>query len=164
VKTFDLPLDAERHRTLRLTAARADTTNRAVLHALIDIISEGDDLACAVVDAVNERTAGRALEGQRGRPKSGDSPTTARSQRVLLIRRDGGECQGCGIEGDNLPLDEVFHVDHKQPVARGGSEALQNKQLLCRKCNLRKGSMSWDEWQDEIKAGRMTQLLLEVVE
>ena len=32
-----------------------------------------------------------------------------------------------------------FHIDHKTPKARGGSESMSNKQLLCSPCNTRKG-------------------------
>ena len=33
-----------------------------------------------------------------------------------------------------------YHVDHVVPIARGGTNDVKNLQLLCPKCNLRKGA------------------------
>lgn len=49
-----------------------------------------------------------------------------------LIDRGGYICRGCGAGSD-------LTVDHIQPLSRGGSDALENLQLLCRSCNSRKG-------------------------
>lgn len=38
------------------------------------------------------------------------------------------------------------HIDHKTPIICGGSNLVQNLQLLCPKCNMAKGSMTMDEW------------------
>ena len=40
-----------------------------------------------------------------------------------------------------------FHVDHKTPVERGGSERLSNKQFLCGPCNSRKGKLTDGEFR-----------------
>lgn len=44
-----------------------------------------------------------------------------------------GKCAACRIS-----ILERFHVDHYQPLVRGGSNYPSNIQLLCPKCNLRK--------------------------
>lgn len=36
-----------------------------------------------------------------------------------------------------------FHIDHKQPISKGGTNWPHNLQLLCPKCNLSKGA-SWN--------------------
>lgn len=56
-----------------------------------------------------------------------------------LISRDGEGCRACGSDG---PL----HIDHRVPVSRGGTNDLENLQLLCSACNLSKGARTHEEW------------------
>jgi RHS repeat-associated protein len=58
------------------------------------------------------------------------------------------KCEGCGTEvkkakksvkGETPPSDEV-HVDHIDPKSKGGSGTPDNGQVLCRDCNLKKGT------------------------
>jgi len=59
--------------------------------------------------------------------------TRERTDLLLgLIDRDGYVCRGCGAGSD-------LTVDHIHPLSRGGSDALENLQLLCGSCNSRKG-------------------------
>ena len=64
------------------------------------------------------------------------------SVRYEVLKRAGKRCELCGVgEGDaayeeRLPL----HVDHITPRSKGGSNELDNLQVLCRACNLRKGN------------------------
>lgn len=58
-----------------------------------------------------------------------------RIHRYFLFKKQKN-CQGCGSFGlPNNPLT----VDHIIPLARGGPDTYENKQVLCRKCNLLKG-------------------------
>lgn len=43
-------------------------------------------------------------------------------------------------------LNQKFHIDHKRPVARGGTSWPRNLQLLCAACNSSKGSKTMREW------------------
>lgn len=52
--------------------------------------------------------------------------------RVAVAARDRGRCVRCGA-GQEL------HYDHVVPFSRGGSNAVQNLQLLCGPCNRAKG-------------------------
>ena len=47
--------------------------------------------------------------------------------------RDRGRCVHCGSSED-------IHYDHDIPFSKGGSHGVENIQLLCAKCNLKKGS------------------------
>lgn len=56
-------------------------------------------------------------------------------------------CEECRVEtvpakkhekGVTPPLNET-HVDHKLPSAKGGPSEVDNAQVLCRDCNLKKG-------------------------
>ena len=44
-----------------------------------------------------------------------------------------------------------MHVDHKTPLAKGGSNTLSNLQMLCSPCNTRKGSMMNAEFRKKFK-------------
>lgn len=57
-----------------------------------------------------------------------------RNQLMLaVIDRDGYKCQHCKI-------DKSLTVDHIFPLSKGGSDELDNLQLLCRSCNSKKSS------------------------
>lgn len=68
--------------------------------------------------------------------RSNGSTTQWRKLREIVIRRDGGTCQLCGLEGN--------HVDHIVPRKLGGDDSLLNLQLLCEQCNLQKGGRFFD--------------------
>jgi 5-methylcytosine-specific restriction endonuclease McrA len=53
-----------------------------------------------------------------------------------------GECAGCGGM-----LNENYHVDHVNPLARNGTNSAENLELLCRLCNQSKGYKTWTEWR-----------------
>lgn len=94
----------------------------------------GDFYASMLIDRLCELT-----NFQPRNPGPSVSVSRTRRDRMLLIERDGGKCNRCGVLGRHLPEGEVLHVDHIVPVARGGGEELENKQLLCPACNTAKG-------------------------
>ncbi len=53
--------------------------------------------------------------------------------KLLVWSRDGGACVRCHATTD-------LHFDHIIPLSRGGGDHAENIQLLCRSCNLKKGS------------------------
>ena len=53
--------------------------------------------------------------------------------RTEVWRRDGGQCARCGRR-ENLQFDHII------PVKKGGATTVNNLQVLCRSCNLAKGT------------------------
>ena len=64
------------------------------------------------------------------RPASREHLSASKRRRILL--RGKGRCMKCGSKKN-------LEIDHVVPLARGGSNRLENLQLLCRDCNRRKG-------------------------
>ncbi|MDE2118263.1 MAG: HNH endonuclease [Betaproteobacteria bacterium] len=54
--------------------------------------------------------------------------------RWIVLKRDNYRCVKCGASPSNNHKVEL-EVDHIIPVAKGGGNALENLQILCRDCN-----------------------------
>ena len=66
-------------------------------------------------------------------------------------------CFYCGISLDLNPLTSLtspngYTRDHMDPVSRGGSNFLGNLVDCCRRCNLRKGRRTVEEYREKILA------------
>ena len=59
-----------------------------------------------------------------------------RGQRERVFMRDGRVCQICGTDEGEM------HIDHIISRKSGGTHDLDNLRVLCKSCNLRKGSMN----------------------
>ncbi len=71
----------------------------------------------------------------RGQQHINVQPNKSRGYISIAIRREvwkraGGKCEHCGSE-------YAVQIDHRKPIAKGGSNNLENLRLLCRPCNLR---------------------------
>ena len=60
-----------------------------------------------------------------------------------LMKRQNRICTYCGYRRMATSMD----IDHMIPVSRGGSNDKSNLQVICRKCNLRKGQMTDAEFR-----------------
>lgn len=58
------------------------------------------------------------------------------SLRKRIMERDCYTCQNCG---KYMPDGNGIHIDHIVPVSKGGKTVESNLQVLCARCNLRKG-------------------------
>lgn len=56
--------------------------------------------------------------------------------RYAILKRDEFTCQLCGASAANDRVE--LHVDHQQPVAKGGTNDEANLWTLCADCNIAK--------------------------
>ena len=70
--------------------------------------------------------------------------TFSKAERASIARRQKYRCMYCGVRltRDNLQIDHMF------PVSRGGSNDDANLRALCRRCNIRKGNHSDEEFRE----------------
>jgi hypothetical protein len=61
-----------------------------------------------------------------------DSRTVPQAVKIAVFARDGGKCKECGAT-------TYLEYDHIIPLSRGGATSINNLQLLCRRCNSKKG-------------------------
>ena len=66
-----------------------------------------------------------------------------RTHRHRLYGEQEGVCAGCDV---HFPF-KVMEVDHILPRSKGGTDHLENLQLLCSHCNRSKGDRTMSEWR-----------------
>ena len=69
--------------------------------------------------------------------------TWPRGLRDQLRRAQGGRCVYCWVR----VRAGLSHIDHVVPIAQGGTNDVDNLQLLCPGCNLRKGDRNDTEFR-----------------
>lgn len=73
------------------------------------------------------------------RRAAGKKPPVSEVRR--MFKEQSGKCVYCGCE---LPV--AYHIDHKTPISRGGMNNIENLHLTCPRCNLRKSTMTHEEF------------------
>ena len=86
------------------------------------------------------------------RTDQGDLPSY-KTHRHTLYGRQEGVCSGCQVM---FPFRNMT-VDHVVPQSKGGSDHLDNLQLLCGACNSAKGTGSQEELVAKMKADGLRQ-------
>lgn len=85
----------------------------------------------------------RASNSKRRAQKRGAICDVTSAQIERLKKEYSYCCAYCGCQTDeNNPL----HIDHMIPLSKGGQHLIENLLPACRRCNLKKFNMGWDEW------------------
>ena len=105
----------------------------------------GIDLSSKATELVNVRLQGsmgslfhnRLVTARTDIPRRTDidAPINYRKNKHVIFGQQEGRCAGCRMD---FPF-KIFEVDHLIPQARGGTDHLDNLQLLCPHCNRIKG-------------------------
>ena len=90
------------------------------------------------------RRAVRLLHGLSG-GQAGAAGGDARARVPGPQRRNAWRCHYCGVE---LRPADRWHVDHRVPVSRGGSDDPDNLVVACTLDNLRKGDLTEPDYRD----------------
>lgn len=69
----------------------------------------------------------------------------SKGTRDYVFAKSGGFCSYCGVLLNDNGV-RKFHVDHKKPVSKGGSDSKKNLVAACASCNLRKNNKSSSEF------------------
>ena len=67
--------------------------------------------------------------------------------RGLFLRYYGRKCRYCR---DNLIVSNIV-CDHIYPISMGGNSVVNNLQIICRRCNTRKGNLTHKEFDSLLK-------------
>lgn len=85
-----------------------------------------------------------------GGSKKGKRPEPA-VNRFTIFGRDNYTCVYCGFQDtkDGNDAGLALHVDHAVPLSRGGSNSAENLCTACVRCNLMKGDMTAEEFEND---------------
>ena len=102
--------------------------------------------------ATIRETIPRRTDRNGDEPRKGSKPYKTRSNMDYLYGLQRGVCVGC----KNHYRHKDFHFDHIEAQRRGGSNELDNLQLLCGHCNSTKGDGTmqdlWARLEEQAKA------------
>src|SRR5437899_2840801 len=95
----------------------------------------------------NRPSVRRAMHERRRARAAGAGPSFTAAEWTALVETYGNRCAYDGAPG---PL----HADHRVPLARGGTNEIQNILPACARCNLRKHLMTEEEYRSRLAVGR----------
>lgn len=96
--------------------------------------------AFKLTDAQRAEAKRLANRRQHIRRRGAGAVPSKREMEKKLCLQDA-RCAYCGSY-----LNGRFHVDHKVPVSRGGTNDSENLQYTCPRCNMLKGAMTHEEF------------------
>ena len=82
----------------------------------------------------NNKDVFMASSRNRRARNRGASGSHTKDDIILILTMQNDKCAWCRSR-----LNGKYHIDHIQPLSKGGSNFPNNLQILCAKCNLRKG-------------------------
>lgn len=146
--TDEHKLSCKRARSLKWARKNSDSTKRRYLQAKSDPIQWAKILESARQWNHRNRTHKNAMtRNRRAKIKNAEGSHTKVDIQDLLLAQDG-KCAICAVD-----ILAGFHVDHIQPLSRGGRNDKPNLQLLCAPCNLSKWAHDPETFMKSLGAG-----------
>jgi 5-methylcytosine-specific restriction endonuclease McrA len=93
----------------------------------------------------NRRAVRKAADARRRSRKLEADGSYTYTEWLSLVNAYRGRCAYCARVG-------VLHADHRIPLARGGSNSIANILPACPLCNLRKSTMTEDEFRERLRS------------
>ena len=90
-----------------------------------------------------KESASRGFHKRRARLRGQDGLELTQGLQTRLYAAQRGRCQACGLR---FTKKRPPHLDHMDPLARGGRNEDANVQLLCAPCNQSKGARTHVEF------------------
>jgi 5-methylcytosine-specific restriction endonuclease McrA len=97
----------------------------------------------AAYHAANPQVRRTIWQNRRSRESSAEGSYTTRDW-LALVEQYGRRCAYCGV------TPSVLHVDHRIPLFRGASNYIENILPACGPCNMRKHTLTEQEFRDRI--------------
>ncbi len=101
-----------------------------------------------IVDTGSEKNMDNAAENKNKRK------TFTQEERMAIYRKTKGHCYICGEFVDF----DSFEIEHRMPLAKGGTNDFENTFCSCHTCNSMKGSIVPIDLMGKIKQIQMYQL------
>jgi 5-methylcytosine-specific restriction endonuclease McrA len=89
----------------------------------------------------HDKSLERVKSAKRRAQKRAGGGALSKNIVELLLELQQGLCACC-----NTPLNGLFHLDHKIPLSRGGTNTNDNVQLLLPACNMQKSTKTFEEF------------------
>lgn len=93
-----------------------------------------------------DESSGEDNEAAESSGSTGKRKKLTPSMRKVVYAKDHGRCYICGKVVDP----DSFEVEHKVPVAKGGTNDLNNLYVACHICNTMKNSMIFEDFMQKI--------------
>jgi len=104
---------------------------------------EGDGYGGAVKQTLDDAFRIWKFDQPNKEPSNRAKRKPLRSSEIIAaMAKSDGKCVACKTTED-------LQVDHIMPVSRGGTNDIDNLQMLCRDCNASKRNKTMEEWQGE---------------
>lgn len=115
-----------------------------------------------IMDAVKKDMKRWKGIGKKKEVKKRETKVVGKDEKSRLYADQRGRCAGpvgrefswnCPLKGRAIPIEEMQR-DHIKPKKSRGTDKIENKQLLCPACNLRKSGRTMVEWLESLRRGR----------